>query len=131
MGWAKWAVKWIGIYVICNLITVIVAYISILAITMNHTVSDDQLSHWAGVRVMEDYKDAYIRKLATDPNAVACQSERSNGNDTAFVTCSVFDEGKLVLKRTYLYTTNGLSAGELAGFEDWDIPIDGTKSVER
>ncbi|WP_105416841.1 hypothetical protein [Neorhizobium sp. T25_27] len=127
---AKWAAKWVGIYVICNLITVVIVYIAAHIIAPGN-LTEVQLVQAASRKAVEDYKDNYITKLIHDPGTVACDVDRAGGPDTADVTCSIFDGGKLVQKRTYLYVAEGLSAGSVAGFQDWDIQSEATSLVEQ
>jgi hypothetical protein len=117
----KWAARWLGIYLVSNIITVFAIGIAFFMFA-THEMTDSQLVNIGKRKAIEDYKRDYITKIANDPNIVSCEVFRDTGHDeTAWVRCSVFDYGKIVLDRSYIYTVRGYDAGGVAGFEDHPI----------
>lgn len=116
-----WVAKWLGIYLVSNIITVFAIGIAFLLFA-NHEMTDPQLVNFGKRKAIEDYKRDYITKISNDPNSVSCEVFRDVGNDeAAWVGCSVFDDDKIVLNRSYLYIVRGYVAGDVAGFEDQPI----------
>jgi hypothetical protein len=123
--WVKWAAKWLGIYLVSNLITVLGAMIAFPSIFEYREVTDSQLVDFGQKNAIEDYSSNYIAKLGIHPDSVNCEVLGREFDDVDVygrVMCSVFDGGKIVLKRSYRMTVDVSNAGEVLGFEDHPIP---------
>lgn len=125
-GWVKWAARWLGIYLVSNIITISAIWIAFL-LFVTHEMTDPQLVNFGKREAIEDYKGDYITRIATDPNSVSCEISRGGNDEMAEVLCSVFDGGNLVFKRNYFYVVNGFGAGDVAGFEDYSLSTVETK----
>lgn len=123
--WVKWAAKWLGIYLVSNFITVLVIMIALPFIFEYREVTDPQLVDFGKRQAIEDYTSNYIAKIGIRPDSVTCDVLGRDFDDVDVygrVMCSVFDDGKIVLKRSYRLTVDVSNAGEVLGFEDQSIP---------
>lgn len=121
--------KWVGIYLICNAITVaaFLAYLVLASIAMRLEVpaSDRQLLAAASHRAAESYLADYIHDWRSDADNINCSIDRSEEYSSlgGAVTCSVYANGGLVEKNTYLFTRDGA----FAGTDPWQLETSNTE----
>lgn len=125
IGWIEWAIKWLGIYLVSNIITVVGILVAFPFILEYREIEDTQLVEVGKRKAIEDYNANYIAKIGIRPDSVTCDDLGRDFDDVDVygrVMCSVFDDGKIVLKRSYRLTVDVSNAGEVLGFEDHPIP---------
>ena len=125
IGWIEWAIKWLGIYLVSNLITVVGILVAFPFVFEYREIEDPQLVDFGKRKAIEDYTSNYIAKIGIRPDSVTCDVLGRDFDDVDVygrVMCSVFDDGKIVLKRSYRLTVDVSNAGEVLGFEDHPIP---------
>jgi hypothetical protein len=123
--WGKWAAKWLGIYLVSNFITVLAIIAAFPFVFEYREVTDPQLVDFGKRQAIEDYTSNYIAKIGIRPDSVTCDVLGRDFDDVDVygrVMCSVFDDGKIVLKRSYRLTVDASNAGEVLKFEDHQIP---------
>lgn len=125
IGWIEWAIKWLGIYLVSNIITVVGILVAFPFILEYRAIEDPQLVEFGKKKAIEDYNANYIAKIGVHPDSVNCEVLGREFDDVDVYgrdMCSVFDNDKIVLKRSYRFTVDAPYAGEVLGFEDHPIP---------
>ena len=110
--------KWLGIYVICNLITLAaLVVIFLLSSTFSPPMSSQRAVAIAKMRMEEDYLRTRFRKEHSTECTLGNGPEDAIRDEQAYdVTCSIFSRSYVVARTTFIFSREGL-----AGQDDWEL----------
>lgn len=110
--WRRLA-KWLGIYILCNAVTV--AVLSIVYLIAVPRPSDESILLSSQNRTT----DSFARARFAERFRVECASTEDSRDSLLEVQCTVLDGDHNVAGTTYYYTRDG----HLAGQDGWEVPV--------